>query len=144
MVDDGLKSVGLEDLELSIGDEAADLKDLIIFGVEAGHLLRVSFFSLSSCGCDAFCAFGRLQEVLTSQSIQTKGSDERARAIVAMEVGILYVNVSVEEQRAQRADSPGGERERAESEYCFCKEPRVGGVERPLQALWENSKVATF
>lgn len=44
MVDDGLKSVGLEDLELSIGDEAADLKDLIIFGVEAGHLLRVSFF----------------------------------------------------------------------------------------------------
>ena len=45
MVDDGLKSVGLENLELSIGDEAADLKDLIIFGVEAGHLLRVSFFS---------------------------------------------------------------------------------------------------
>lgn len=61
-----------------------------------------------------------------------------------MEVGVLYVNVSVEEQRAQRADSPGGERERAEFEYCFCKEPRVGGVESPLQALWESSKVATF
>lgn len=44
MVDDGLKSVGLENLELSIGDEAADLEDLIILGVEAGHLLQVSFF----------------------------------------------------------------------------------------------------
>lgn len=38
VVDDGLEAVGLEELELRVGDEAADLEDLVGFRVEARHL----------------------------------------------------------------------------------------------------------
>lgn len=41
VVDDGLEAGIVEELELGIGDEAADLEDLVVFGVETGHLCTV-------------------------------------------------------------------------------------------------------
>lgn len=38
MMDDDFESVGIEELELRVRDEAADLEDLISLGVEACHL----------------------------------------------------------------------------------------------------------
>lgn len=41
-MDDCFEAVGVEEVEVAVGNEAADLEDLVCFGVEAGHLGVIS------------------------------------------------------------------------------------------------------
>lgn len=82
-MDDGFEAVGVEELEVGVRDEAANLDDLVLFGIQACHLFvwlkRVlGITSIWRGGVES------KRRVRTSQSIHTSGSDERANGMLTV------------------------------------------------------------
>jgi hypothetical protein len=84
-----VESAGVEEVEVCVGDEAADLKNVVYVGLETGHLfvllfiVSINWVVLLRLRRRARWMEVHLSGIFTSQSIQTKGSVERVSAISA-------------------------------------------------------------